>query len=722
LDSSANSSPAFGQADLSNCEREQIHLAASIQPHGTLLVLRESDLVVIQASVNAAAFLELDADPLGTPLARLKGDLAERLRLQIGDSIHILPKAFRCHVGRTLGEFDALAHRVGSKTIVVELERSGPSVDVSGKVDAGLQRILFSSSLAALCDEAARIFKDLIGYDRVMVYRFNEDGHGEVYSEQRNPELEPLLGNRYPATDIPQIARRLYERNRIRLLVDVGYTPVPIQPRLLPDNGGELDMSLCGLRSISPIHIQYLKNMGVDGTLVASLMVGGKLWGLIASHHYAPRIVQYELRAACELLAEAMATRIAALESFAQAQAELSVRRLEQRMTELLSREGDWRGALFDGVQSLLKPVGATGAALLLDGQIQSLGDVPSTECLRRIGAWLDTKASPEVVATNSLSSEEAQFKPVIPIASGLLAVAISNLPGEYILWFRPEQVRTIVWGGNPTKPFVIGNDPADLSPRRSFAQWHQVMEGHSESWSQADLAAARLIGVTVKDIVLQSRSVRMLIAENQLEQVRSQVTQSQMPVVVMAHDGRVLLANAAVETLLDRSAGGIRSIADLPDCFSDPAEVRSRLDALFTGKRTWRGEVFVKPVDGMSRPLLVRADPVFASADQVLGFVLLFTDLSQQKAAQTARRRFQEGIVEGHRVGKGPLATKEEVIYQGLLSAVVENAQLAALEIADRADLARMPDLLESVRNSVKRATELLRHLIWLASRGTRK
>ena len=200
-----------------------------------------------------------------------------------------------------------------------------------------------AASLRALCDETARIFKGLTGYDRVMVYRFDHDGHGEVLSEAKEPALEAFLGNRYPASDIPQIARRLYERNRVRVLRDVEYRSAPLIPPLSPITGDQLDMSQCFLRSISPIHVQYLKNMGVRGTLVVSLMVNGKLWGLVSCHHYVPRFIHFEERAVCELLAEAVATRISALESFVQAQAEFSVRRLEQQLMRAISKEGDWR-------------------------------------------------------------------------------------------------------------------------------------------------------------------------------------------------------------------------------------------------------------------------------------------------------------------------------------------------------------------------------------------
>ena len=227
------------------------------------------------------------------------------------------------------------------------------------------------------------------------------------------PDLEAYLGNRYPASDIPQIARRLYERNRVRVLVDVDYTPVPLVPALSPLTGAELDMSLCFLRSMSPIHVQYMKNMGVAATLVASLVVGGRLWGLVACHHYAPRLPHIEVRTACELLAEAVATRIAALESFAQAQAELSVRRLEQRLIEAISREGDWRNALFD---SAADPAAAgrrhrRGAAVRGPGADRRRGARhPATARPRRL-ARRARRALP-VFATASLGLDDAGIRP----------------------------------------------------------------------------------------------------------------------------------------------------------------------------------------------------------------------------------------------------------------------------------------------------------------------
>ncbi len=276
------------------------------------------------------------------------------------------------------------------------------------------------------------------------------------------------------------------------------YLPEPLHPPLSPLTGAPLDMSLCCLRSISPIHIQYLKNMGVGATLVVSLMVGGRLWGLISCHHYVPRQVHFELRAICEFLAETIGTRIAALESFSQGQAEISARRLEQRMIEAATRDGDWRNGVFDRAQAVLQPVNATGAALLFDGQVRTAGDVPGTDQLRAIGTWLDSQPRAPVISTASLGLDVPAFAGLTRIASGLLATRISAGFGDYLLWFRPEQIHTITCGGNPFKPVVVGNDPRDLSPRRSFSQWHQLVEGTAEAWTTTDLAAARLIGDSI--------------------------------------------------------------------------------------------------------------------------------------------------------------------------------------------------------------------------------
>jgi PAS domain S-box-containing protein len=225
------------------------------------------------------------------------------------------------------------------------------------------------------------------------------------------------------------------------------------------------------------------------------------------------------------------------------------------------------------------------------------------------------------------------------------------------------------------------------------------------------------LIGESVTDVVLQFRSVRMLIAQDRLEQVRQQVSQSDQPVVVADLTGRILLLNEAFERMLRYSHPHLQSLLDLPSLFADPANIRRRVRDLLDQRRAWRGEARLEAGDDLGRAVLVRADPVLAAQNRVLGFVLLFTDLTERKAAETARRRFQERIIDSRQQYAGQLDSRDALLFRNLLSTVVANAQLAALEITDGVDPARLPQMLEGVRASVTRAAEVLQHLIWHAT-----
>ena len=712
----SSATPAFGETDLSNCEREQIHLAGSIQPHGALLVFDDDGTTIIQASANASAFLNLPADLVGREIAALPGTMAARIRAHLGAPLHRQAVAVRGRIGEPAVEVDALIHRPADGGLIVEFEKAAKPIQLRPLLDDATQTILNAPSLRALADETATLFKALTGYDRVMVYRFDELGHGEVFAERREEHIEPFLGNRYPASDIPQIARRLYVQNRVRLLVDVDYAPVPLVPRLSPLTGQDVDMSMCVLRSMSPIHLQYLRNMGVNATLVASLVVGGELWGLIACHHYAPLFVPFEIRTVSELLAELISTRIAALESFVQTQSELVVRRLEQRMVEAIGRDGDWRVALFDGSGTLLQSVRATGAALVYEGQVQTSGDVPSTQQIRAIAAWLDDKPRQPLFATTTLGQDAPSFATLTAIATGLLATPISASPGEYLLWFRPERQHTVTWGGDPNKPVIVGTDPRQLSPRLSFAQWHEVVEGTSDPWTRGDRTTAQLISGTIADMVLQFRSVRMLIAQDQLESLSRQVRLSDQPMIVAGTSGRILLTNEAFQKLLQPGHPSLRLLDDLPQVFAEPLEMRRHIDELLRDDRSWRGEVGLTVVGAPARPLSIRAEPVYASLDRKLGYLLHFDEIADRKAAETARQHFHESMIDRRLLRTSRLDTAGDRDYKAVLATVVENAQLAALEITYGIDADNMPRMLEAVRASVGRTADLLEHLLWHA------
>ena len=346
---------------------------------------------------------------------------------------------------------------------------------------------------------------------------------------------------------------------------------------------------------------------------------------------------------------------------------------------------------------------------------------MPGTEQLREIGDWLDSLPHSSVFDTASLGRDQPDFAPLVSVASGIMATPISNSGSEYLVWFRREQVRTVTWGGNPFKPILIGDDPRSLSPRRSFSQWHQLVEGTSEPWTQSDRRAARMIGETVSDVVLQFRTVRLLIAQDQLDAVRRQVRHSDQPAIVVDPGGRILMVSEAFRRLLPDAAtsaqpANLVRIEDLAAHFTDPVAFDERLRDLVHLQRSWRGEIVLLTAADASagRPLMVRADPVFAAPSRLLGFVLLFTDLTGRKTAEAARHRFQEGIIKGPQMLARRLDSHDDLMFQKLLSAVVENAQLAALEITEGVDLEHMPEMLEGVRLSVARTAEMLQLLIW--------
>ncbi len=727
-------SPAFGQADLTNCERELIHLAGSVQPHGLLLALREPELRIIQASANVQALLGLQVESLlKQSVAELGGDIQARIRQVCAETAHLTePAPLRCQLqleGRAR-DFEGTLHRVNGgesgSVLLVEIEPVGSAyarietVDIPGAqlrelLGAAVQRFSAASAIGTLADGVVRCFRDMLGYDRVMVYKFDPDGHGKIIAEARNPRLDSLLGHHYPATDIPQRARELYLRNRLRVLVDVHYEPSPLVPRQLPGlgkerAGEELDMSMCQLRSMSPLHLQYLKNMGVTATLVVSLVREGKLWGLIACHHYAPRNLRFAVRAAADLLAEVTSTRIAAIENYAHAQVAIQVRRLEQRLVEATSTEGDWRLALFRNPRTVLQPLEATGAALFHDGELLTAGEAPSTAELRALMQWIDAQPldNPDgLFNCSSVARANPALDSLTPTASGVLAVKLSTSRPDYLMWFRKEQLLTVTWAGDPTKP-MVANNPMELSPRSSFAAWSEIVRGTALPWSNSELALGRAFGASLIDIIVQINAVRLLIAEHQLGQIRTTVGSSVEPVVIGDASGRALFANDAFNALLGKPQAVPPD--DLPGLFTQPDLVRKVLVSLGQERHPWRGELELLLKGGKTLPVAVRAEIVPARDGSVLGFFMIFVDLTDLQRAAEARRQLERSLSQ---VGDDTPA-RDDARHAGIgvqgdvMSAILANASLAAMDIADGGNAPTVAPLLEELEVSTRRATQL--------------
>ncbi len=710
------SHPAFGEADLSNCERELIHLAGSVQPHGLLLSLREPALTVMQASANAGALLGVPLEGLiGASLDALGGDVAARVRELALEPQLDEPVPMRCHVGGAADalEFEGVVHRVPGQALVLELEPlhvpdgGVPAPEVDGEalqqqLKLAVQRFGAAASIGTLSDAVVRCVREMTGYDRVMVYKFDPEGHGKVIAEARDPRLESLLGHHYPASDIPQRARELYLRNRVRVLVDVDYQAAALTPRLVPGLDIELDMSMCTLRSMSPLHLQYLRNMGVTATLVVSLVREGRLWGLVACHHYSTYNIRYAMRAAADLIAELVSTRIAAIENYAYAQVAIQVRRLEQRLIEATSTEGDWRYALLRNPRTLLQPLDATGAALFTDDEILTTGEVPSTPQLRALQQWIQGQGSERLFHCSSVERANPALASLTATASGVIAVKLASDRPDYLMWFRKEQLLTVTWAGNPAKA-VVATHPLELSPRSSFAAWSEMVRGTALPWSGSELALARAIGASLIDIIVQVNAVRLLIAEHQLAQVRATVASSNEAVLVFDGSERTLYANDAFLALAGCSRAALPDLDALARLFSDPELARRAFATLTDEGRAWRGELTM--AGASATPVGVRAEVVPARDGSTLGFILMFDDLTEAQRALRARQHLEASLAEARPTLSSAGGERDA---DELVSAILAGASLAAMDIADGAATAPVTPLLEELENTTRRATSL--------------
>ncbi len=496
-----------GQAvDLSNCDREPIHVPGRIQGHGALFALREPDLAVVQASGNAPEVIGFGrGDLLGLTIDRLvaAGD-AERCRRWLQSPGVREAGPIRLAAGTRV--FDATAHRHDG-VLILELENGGRPEDACPTdyrpVRTAMGRLQAADSLSEFCRVAAEEMRTLTGFDRVIVYRFDADWNGQVYGEARRDDLAPLLGLHFPAGDIPEPARKLYHLNKIRLIADADAQAVPLIPGLNPLTGRPLDLTFSVLRSVSPVHIQYLKNMGAHASMSVSLLREGRLWGLLSCMHYSgPRYVTPGVRDACEFLGQVVSAQLAVKEDSEGHQYRGQLQAVRERLLQRMSAEGDLvRGLPGD---DLLALTGAAGAAIAYDGSCMLTGTTPTEEQVKRLVAWLRVHAEGEVFHTDSLARlypEAAEFKDV---ASGLVAIATTKVQGHYVLWFRPEVVQTVNWGGDPRKPVEHATPSGELSPRRSFELWREEVRLKCLPWRQWEVDAARLLRDAIIAVVVR--------------------------------------------------------------------------------------------------------------------------------------------------------------------------------------------------------------------------
>ncbi|MEB3416532.1 HWE histidine kinase domain-containing protein [Alteriqipengyuania sp. WL0013] len=558
--------PRDAAIGITNCDREPIHIPGGIQDIGFLVALSADWLV--QRAANTEKFLGIaPEDMLGKSLpdvfAKQAVDLVrDRISMLRGkDSVERL---FAVPLLEDGSLFDLALHFSG-RSVVLEAERSkGDQVEVSSTTRNILGRLAASRDVDTLLNECARQARALLGFDRVMIYRFAADESGEVVAQSVARGFESFLGLNFPSTDIPQQARKLYVRNTFRIIGDATAEQVPIVQR---GEGEPLDLSLALYRAVSPIHLEYLRNMGVAASLSISIIVNGKLWGLIACHHHQPHMPSFAERSAAELFGQIFSLQLESRINAESTDYESKARHVGNRVmtaaaqdpTKLLDAE--WLLQMMDDA------IECDGIMVHMEGEMSSAGIHPNEGIFQRLVDTLNTREAQIIHHSHNLSTYLGGEELDTP-AAGFLAIPISRRPRDYMVLFREEQLRSVRWAGEQAKHVTQTEDGLELTPRKSFEAWKQTVTGQSKPFNLSEVRVATSLRSTLLEIVLR-------LSEAASEDRRKATEQQKLLIAELNHRVRNILA--LIRALMSQTKREEGSISDVVDT------LESRVKALAT-------------------------------------------------------------------------------------------------------------------------------------------
>ncbi|MGV8878654.1 MAG: ATP-binding protein [Sphingobacteriaceae bacterium] len=513
------------KANLTNCDQEPIHIPGKIQCHGFLIATDQYHKITF-CSENISKFLPLSAKLLLDQSLAFLEDYFENsapagylIQLMNLGSINNIFGSFNPYAIKIQKQAFNLIISVSGNQYLLEFEPeySDLNSDILRVISDSLSQMMADSDISRLLTNAAVQIKNIIGYDRVMIYKFHEDGHGEVVAEEKENILNTWMGLHYPASDIPKQARDLYKINLTRLISDVQTDPSPIAT-MVNGNLYPLDLTYSVLRAVSPIHIQYLKNMGVASSFSISLISHGELWGLIACHNYTPRFINYKERESAKLIGQVLSSAL----SFRQQEEDLAKsNRLKEAVVALgkgLIRNDKIEKTLFDYPITLLDAVDASGVLLSFENKFYTTGITPDESFLAEIVDWLGENMANQLYESSNFPGEFPAAFWFTGSASGLLACRLSKELKEYMIWFRPEIFEKVKWAGNPDKPMEYNSDGIlHMTPRKSFESWSQTVRFTSAPWSAEDIKSAMLIREEVA-FAIARKAMEIRILNEKLE------------------------------------------------------------------------------------------------------------------------------------------------------------------------------------------------------------
>ena len=490
--------------DLTNCDREPIQIPGSIQPHGCLIACDQAGSEIRRYSENAASMLSLhDIEP-GMRLEQIFGrELAHTLRNAIATAGDPARPALRHGVALPDGNrFDVAVHAHDSFAILEFEPVRAPNDQPLEVARMLISRIRNIGNVEQLVERSSRLIHALLGYDRVMIYRFEEDGAGQVISEHKRRDLESFKGQYFPASDIPQQARILYLKNTIRVISDARDERIAILPAQ-EERDDPLDLSFAHLRSVSSIHCEYLRNMGVAASMSISIVVDGVLWGLIACHHYSPKALSMPQRIAAETFGEFFSLHLAALLQKQVAEKNREVRAALDHFLQVASHHDDIRDLLRTSLGEFGGMLPSDGVGLWLGGVWTSTGAAPTAEEAAKLVELLSGTSAGRIWWTDELSADLPGSGISPTEICGVLAIPLSQRSRDYLYFFRRELVQTLNWAGNPEKSYETGPLGDRLTPRKSFAIWKEAVRNRAQAWSETDREVAEVIRGVLVEIVL---------------------------------------------------------------------------------------------------------------------------------------------------------------------------------------------------------------------------
>ncbi|HEY0742733.1 MAG TPA: GAF domain-containing protein [Chryseosolibacter sp.] len=476
------------------CGSLPIHLTNSIQPHGVLVIIDRKSYNIIQISENAEVVFGIPfEEALNRNLASIIGEKeVESLQKFSGEYENRLPMTWTIAKKDFLVTVHSRERYFVAEIDLTPVQRNEQDsfVKVFQDTRQSMSAIESGKSIEDVCRIAAEELKRISGFDKIMIYRFDEDWNGTVVAEVKEKGMESYMGFTFPASDIPKQARHMYSKIPYRLIPDSNYKAVRLYPVMNPITQSFIDLSDTNLRSVAGVHLEYLRNMGVTASMSIRILKDNTLWGLIACHHRAPNNPSYQMRAVFELLSNIISSKISAMINSESHDFDTEVKERYTNVLEEVYKKQSLQEAFFS-TPGVLELFNATGALMTKGDQYVSFGDVPDKAQVDDLILWLQTRDIPAIFSTESLPALYDQADEYKEIASGFLAIRMDYTEEEYLILFRPEVVKLINWGGNPEERIQFEKDQRNYHPRNSFKQWQQKVSGTSEEWEKEELQAA---------------------------------------------------------------------------------------------------------------------------------------------------------------------------------------------------------------------------------------